>query len=983
MDNEHTSVAASDDEQKPSAASDVVGTLTTSDALPICLTIARSIESKQWKQWPGTWAQFKRDLSEHREVSKKDGPAYLPGKLNGTERRKNAVERLDLLVLDSDRGADLKEIASRLRALGYAAVVHSSYSHLSCQSLIKFDDYKRHTGTGEVTAEGAQAYLIEKKGFRPEVLADVTIIEAMRLTPNGIFIVVGHAPIQKGRIIVPLLNPYVITVRMQAQGLSQRQAQELWAYYFEEIPGRALDLAELDAEVATSVKENSRLARPQEGRAEKKTDEPSADLKRFAAKYGKTFLLADAIETQAPDKVRGQTTSVTGIVVECPFDEYHTNSGDEADKACFVMNPGEHGGFVWKCHHASCQNRDRLDFFGKAIADGWFNPFILDMAEYHDPGDDPCIQATTASASLTKESSLEETGKVFRLTVECDEKLVHAAVLRDIKSRTGMGIGEAREILKDYEKKARAETRSASAKPHFIWLTQDFDEIIASVSQLLVKANTADPRKFRMASTLVRLGRDEVTDTLLVEPITREVMRQEISGLSTWGRMEVGVEKSIGCPGDVAGHLLSDPELALPALAGIVDAPFFDENGNLVRTPGYHAESYTFYHPRPGFEVPPVSPNPSSEEIVRATRLLMEDIDGDFPFSDSTANSRSSKAHAVALKLEPFVRQLIKGVTPIYLIQKPTPGTGATLFVNAFAQVAFGAAAVPQAEVHNPDELRKNLTATLMSGTALYWIDNVHHKVDNASLALATTTEVWKDRVLGHSKTVVLPVRCTWIISGNNVQLSSELARRAVLIRLDANVERPTERKDFRHPNLLGFVRVNRGELVWACLTLTQAWIAVGTPAGDEILASYEAWSSVIGGILKTVGIEGFLENRDELKEVAADDDAPIKTFVQLMYDQFGTKRVPVSQPEAGGAPEIESLLELYRIHAHDLDLGFNDKRPETWPGLLGRAINKYKDRVFEISTPQGTIIRVKLRTDRTSGNAVKWLEALDQPSLS
>ena len=65
-----------------------------------------------------------------------------------------------------------------------------------------------------------------------------------------------------------------------------------------------------------------------------------------------------------------------------------------------------------------------------------------------------------------------------------------------------------------------------------------------------------------------------------------------------------------------------------------------------------------------------------------------------------------------------------------------------------------------------------------MTGTALYWIDNVHHKVDNASLALATTTEVWKDRVLGHSKTVVLPVRCSWILSGNNVELSSELAVR-------------------------------------------------------------------------------------------------------------------------------------------------------------------------------------------------------------
>jgi len=311
-----------DDQKKAPVAPEA----TAVDNLPICLATARSIESKHWKHWLGTWEEFKQVLSEHPETSTKDGLCYLPGKLNGTERKKNAVERLDLLVLDSDRGADLKEIASRLRALGYAAVVHSSYSHLSCQSLVKFDDYKRHTGTGEVTAEGAQAYLIDKKGFRPEVLGDVTIIEAMRSTPNGIFIVVGHAPIQKGRIIVLLAKPYIIMERMQAQGLTQRQAQELWAanltafavkigvgvdeackdvsrgfyfashppgapYYFEAIPGRALDLAELNAAVATSVKEKTRLARPG-----KKTNGPSPDLLNFAAKYSKTFLLATPLK---------------------------------------------------------------------------------------------------------------------------------------------------------------------------------------------------------------------------------------------------------------------------------------------------------------------------------------------------------------------------------------------------------------------------------------------------------------------------------------------------------------------------------------------------------------------------------------------------------------------------------------------------------------------------------------------------------------
>ena len=984
------------------------------DDLPIYLTIAGSIESKQWEERVATWGTFKEVLAEHPEWATKNGPSYLPGKLAGTQRKKNAVEELYLLVLDSDRGDDLRQIVERIRALGYAAVAHSSYSHLSKETRIKFDDYKRHAGTGEVTAERAREYLINKKSFRPEILGDVTIVEAMRSTPDGIFIVAGHAPIQKGRIILPLAEPFVIVERMQVQRLTQREAQELWGsylavvaaklgvhldeackdvsrafyyaahppgaeYFFEDIRGRALDLTDFDEAVASLRAHKGEPGPEPRKRTQQKSDkQPGAGLERFAAKYGKTFLLADAIEAEAPENVRGRATAVEGIVVECPFDELHTNSGDANDKASFVMNAGvtDSGGFVWKCHHASCQGHDRLDFLGKAIADGWFGADVLDAAEYHLAVADPCAQALTASAALKKESSIEEKDGVFRLTVECDAKLVRAAVLQQFKDRTGLGVVEGRQILKDYEKKARAESRPNSSKPHFLWQTQFYDDIVARVGELLIAANDAGPRIFRMGGALVRLIQDPVTGTLLTEPVTQELMRQEISEISTWGRMDGETEKSIGCPREVADHLLSDPDLGMPPLAGIVDAPFFDEDGNLVTKPGYHAESFTYYHPRPGFEVPAVSASPSPDQIAEAKALLMEEIDGDFPFADGTPASRSSKAHALALKLEPFARQLIKGVTPIYLIQKPTPGTGATLFVNAFAQVAFGGPAVPQAEVHSPDELRKNLTATLMTGTGLYWIDNVHHKVDNASLALATTTEVWKDRVLGHSKTVVLPVRCSWIISGNNVELSSELARRSVLIRLDANVERPTERKDFRHPNLLGYARSNRGQLVWAGLILIQAWIAAGKPAGTEILASYEPWSQVIGGILNVADIEGFLENRDDLKEVAADEDGPIKSFVQLMYETFGTKSVPVSGPATGN-------FQWGRFSAGTLSHallrtrpGFNDKREDTWPGLLGKTINKYKDRVFEISTPEG-VRRVKLRADRNSGGAVKWLELL------
>jgi hypothetical protein len=60
-----------------------------------------------------------------------------------------------------------------------------------------------------------------------------------------------------------------------------------------------------------------------------------------------------------------------------------------------------------------------------------------------------------------------------------------------------------------------------------------------------------------------------------------------------------------------------------------------------------------------------------------------------------------------------------------------------------------------------------------------------------------------------------------------------------------------------------------------------------------ERYLSEDELKSLGKALAECAGIEGFLENRGELKEVAADEDGPIKVFVQLMYRLFGTNPVP------------------------------------------------------------------------------------------
>jgi putative DNA primase/helicase len=113
------------------------------------------------------------------------------------------------------------------------------------------------------------------------------------------------------------------------------------------------------------------------------------------------------------------------------------------------------------------------------------------------------------------------------------------------------------------------------------------------------------------------------------------------------------------------------------------------------------------------------------------------------------------------------------------------------------------------------------------------------------------------------------------------------MTRRSIRIRIDAEVEHPEQRHDFRHPDLLGWARANRGELVWAALTLARAWVAAGRPAGPERpLGAFESWTRVIGGILAVAGIPGLLENAAELR--AASTDTTARDFIAAVHAEHG-----------------------------------------------------------------------------------------------
>lgn len=403
---------------------------------------------------------------------------------------------------------------------------------------------------------------------------------------------------------------------------------------------------------------------------------------------------------------------------------------------------------------------------------------------------------------------------------------------------------------------------------------------------IALAARNDPPILFHYAGGLSRIEVDERHGPV-VRPLTRDALRHHLARAA---RFEKQGGAEVAPPLVVVRDMMVDPDPPLPVLRGITRCPCVTPHGRIVRA-GYDTSSGLYYAPTSDLKIAPVVPErPTTSQIARARELWLELV-VDFPFAGP-----AGRAHAIALGLQPFVRELIDGLTPLYAIDKPDPGTGAGLLAEVLLWPALGDDLPVMAVGKDEDEWRKRLTASLVNSPTALLIDNVKRRLESGALSAAITARAWEDRLLGYTRIVRLPVRCAWIVTGNNLLLSSELSRRAVRIALDAQTERPWLRTGFRHPDLRHWVAQRRSALVAAALTLIAAWDAAGRPEGEPVLGRFESWSRVMGGILAVAGIEGFLSDLDEQYSAVDAEAMAWAEFVNAWRAGFRTREVTVAE---------------------------------------------------------------------------------------
>jgi len=297
-------------------------------------------------------------------------------------------------------------------------------------------------------------------------------------------------------------------------------------------------------------------------------------------------------------------------------------------------------------------------------------------------------------------------------------------------------------------------------RPHVQANARFLRDIVTDAVDTLAAANEP-PTLFMRGSAVVRVAPN---DTHAV-PLSVAMLRMFLDHAANFERVVRTPDGEVRVPDrpphDVCESILAvPPQGALPRLTNIRSVPVLLPDGRLLADDGYDHDSGVL------LRLHGLDDLRTDMSVPEAKAWLFRELLGDFPFADE-----ASRAHTLALLLEPFLRPMIKGPTPLYLIDAPTRGSGKGLLADVACLIASGRKADVMSLVHgNAEGHEKRITALLLAGAPWVLIDNATSLI-SAPLAAVLTATQWRGRRLGKSEIVDVPNDATWVATGNNVEL--------------------------------------------------------------------------------------------------------------------------------------------------------------------------------------------------------------------
>ena len=487
-----------------------------------------------------------------------------------------------------------------------------------------------------------------------------------------------------------------------------------------------------------------------------------------------------------------------------------------------------------------------------------------------------------------------------------------------------------------------------------IELTPEITEIADQTEAALLGAAQA-PALYQRASRLVMVtagrpappGITRPADTPVIWPLTAPLLADITSQAARFYTVQEGEKSYCRPPGWLMQTLLARVNRPFPVLKGLMHAPTLRPDGSLLDAEGYDP-STEIYVDFGGVQYPAIPSRPSRDEAREALKTLAEPL-VDFPFAEPCHLSA-----AIAMQLTAMCRPCIDGPVPMGGITATAQGSGKGHLAKVIAIASTGRECAFWPQPSNEEEERKRLLAIGLQGDSIVCIDNVTKPFGSGTFAGVMTSMAWKDRILGFSENVEVPIRCLWLCTGNNLTYVGDMARRVVPIVIDPRMEKPEERTGFTHPDLLSWVSDHRAELVTAAITVMLAYAQAGwPPQTTQSYGSFERWYERICGALMWAGHPDPCEGRKAL-QVEVEDE--LLNFRQLVLCWYTCYHATLSTPrtlkqvafesEHEADPQSPNEWDDLRDALGAFDPKYDGKHLDTRPA--GYALRKYKGRVVD-----------------------------------
>ena len=380
-----------------------------------------------------------------------------------------------------------------------------------------------------------------------------------------------------------------------------------------------------------------------------------------------------------------------------------------------------------------------------------------------------------------------------------------------------------------------------------------------------------------------------------------------------------------------------------------VRMPIMRPDGRIELLPeGYDRESRFFTRPS-GIEIDETMPMEKAVAILRS--YLRE-----FPFVDAR-----SMAVQVTAMLAIYGANLLPLTSPkmnfVYDANKPRSGK-TLLAIMALASVCGEVAVrtLPEKE----KDLETIIEAATLGSKPYILLDDLEGMIKNRTLNAFLTASHVDVRIFHTQRLVSMPKVSTVFMTGNNLNLSADIAGRSLICKLfveeadvqSRNIERVITERYLCQPHI-------RGEFLSALWSIVRHWsVESPRPAGSTAMQGFQEWASIFGGMVEFAGFEDPLQpmKDDESLDPQFEDmralvaallpEIPAETKTKLFeFDHLVKKCREINCfPGAIEGKEREQHGELGEVIGSHFDLSAKSR------SILGKIFSdRYGGSIFQV----------------------------------